>query len=66
MKTIKQSRGSSGCFQDKSAIAPKDQLLTDAATHEKQRGAWTEHDENGLQLVCTNEFLPWDWRHLSS
>lgn len=58
MKTIKQSRGSSGCFQDGKCTAPKDQLLAGAATHETQRGARAERDGNGLQLVRTNEFLP--------
>lgn len=52
MKTITQSRGSSGGFQDKvqSVEGP-----TGAATHdEKQRAARAEHNENGLKLVCAN------------
>ena len=47
-----------GLFSGQKCTALKDQLLAGAATHETQRAARGEHDENGLQLVCTNEFLP--------
>lgn len=57
-KAIKESCRSSGCFQETKCKVLEDQRLAGAATHEKQRAARAEHDENGLQLVCTNKFMP--------
>lgn len=52
-------------FSGQKCTALADRLLAGAATQEEQRAPRAEHDENGLQLVRTNEFLPCNWRHLS-